>query len=174
MGIITDKALKILEENFEDLLEQPASLSGKYHRSETMREHLTRCANIMEHLCDAFDIKDSDRDMLVASAWLHDIGKLILAVKGEVNKKLWRNHPTGWSRMDWMMKLHPQIGYILLEEFRIGRRTEIQRLISVHMGHWYKNPFVPKPKGLYEHLIILADYLASRKGDLFNYEENNR
>lgn len=166
---ITKRALEILSD-FKDELKQPASLSGKYHRGETMDEHLKRCANIMQHLCDAFNIHGEDRDMLIAASLLHDIGKFVLAIRKNINRKFWNNHPTGWSRVDLLMQLHPVIGDLILDNYKIARKNEIKRLIAVHMAHWYKNDYVKRPKCLYEYLIVLADYLASRKQSIFEYD----
>ena len=163
---IIEKAKEILKK-FDT--EQPASLSGKFHHGETMQEHLEKCVNIMKYLCDAFGIVDENREVLIASAWLHDIGKLVLSQK-QKNEGLYRNFECGYSRIDCLMKIHPIISDILLDEFNIGRKADIKRLVSVHMGHWYKNRYMPRPKQLDEYLIIMADYLASRKGDLFKYE----
>lgn len=164
---IIDQAKEILK-NFDT--KQPASLSGKYHHGETMQEHLEESVNVMEYLCDAFDIAGENREVLIASTWLHDIGKLCLAQKRKIQNKLWKNYPCGYSRMDCLMKIHPIISDILLDEFSIGRKNDIKRLVSVHMGHWYKNRYIPKPTQLDEFLIIIADYLANRKAKLLKHE----
>jgi len=167
---INEQAKEIIYKDFKDKLKQPASLSGIFHRGETMEEHLIRCVNIMEYLCDAFNIHGEDREVLIAAMWLHDIGKLILATKKKIKNKFWVNHPTGWSRIDCLMQIHSIISSIILDNYKIGRKRDIKRLVSIHMGHWYKNECLPRPQNLHEYLIVLADYLASRKGGLFKYE----
>lgn len=80
---IEERAKQILDE-FPIHRELPASISGKHHIGETLREHLEIAVNVMKHLCDEFNIHGSDRDMLLAATWLHDIGSCLICQKGKV------------------------------------------------------------------------------------------
>jgi len=168
-GKIEYRARAILS-NFKEGLASPASLSGKFHLSETIEQHLERCVNIMEYLCDAFKIEGEDRDLLIAAILLHDIGKFVITQKGTSSRFLWVNYKSGFTRVDQLMKIHPIIGSMLLTELDLPRKKEIQRLVSVHMGNHYKNNHNPRPNNLFEYLICLADFLSSRGGDLFKHE----
>ena len=171
MGKIENQAKKILS-NYPIIKELPCSLSGRYHIGETAQEHLERTANIMRHLCDEFGVKEHDRDMLIAAAYLHDIGLYIITKKGKVDEPGWKYHKeTNFSRLDSLMRLHPLLGAAILEDCRLGRKKDIQRLVSVHMSHWYHR-FCPQPKGLYEYMICTADYFASRK-NITEYTEKD-
>ena len=164
---IEQQAKNILEK-FPQFKEQPASISGKYHFGETLAEHTERCVSIMKHMCDSLNICGSDRDMLIAATYLHDLGKVRITRKGIVDITNWKYfEKTGYSRIDILMHLHPLISSGMLDRFEIDRKDEIKRLVSVHMGHWYKDT-CPQPENLYERLIILADYLAYQK-NLFVY-----
>lgn len=160
MGPITKRALEILEQ-FPIHKEQPASISGKYHSGETCREHIEIAARLMEDLCREFNIQGEDKDMLIAATYLHDIGNYIITHKGEITQEGWKYwKETGFSQCRALAMIHPIIGAKLLDDFDIARKAEIQRLISVHMSHWYPNN--PQPQTFYERLICTADYIASR------------
>lgn len=157
---LEDRAKEILND-FPIIKEMPASLSGRFHIGETAYQHLENTANVMRHLCDEFKIPDEDRDMLIAVAYLHDIGLAVITEKGKVLKPGWIS-PEGinYSRIDSLCRIHPMISASIIEGYSIGRKTEIKRLVSVHMSYWYT--MTPKPNGRYEDLICIADYLASR------------
>lgn len=159
MNKITEIAKNMLHDFPQ--IRQPASLSGKYHHGDSLLEHLEKCANIMSHLCDGMGIKEENKDMLVACAWLHDIGKLIISREGESDA--WGSkyyEATGWSRLEYLMRLHPLISARIIQNYNIPRKKEIQRIVSVHMGHWYKE--CPQPENLYEYLMVEADYLSTK------------
>ena len=160
MNKIENRALEILQK-FPIYHKMPASISGKYHIGETSEQHLISTVNVMSHLCNEFNIKKEDRDMLLATSWLHDIGLYVITKKGKVNLLGWVYYDiSGYSRLQACMQSHGSIGVDVLEEYDIPRKKEIQRLISVHMSHWYKNQ--SQPTNLYEYLICVADYTASR------------
>ena len=167
-----EKQAKAILSNFPQIVEQPASLSGRFHLGESVAEHLRRTANIMKHLCDAMGVHGSDRDMLIACAYLHDLGIYVIVMKGKITYPTWEYHETGWSRIETLMKIHPIISSAILDEFTIDRKNDIKNIIITHMGHWYKN--TPRPKNLYQYMLVMADFLANRKGNLFNYEESKR
>ena len=161
-GILTD---------FPIHLEVPASISGKHHIGETARQHLEMATNVMRHLCREFNISDKDTDMLVAATWLHDLGLYIITKKGNYcNDVGWKHYEkTNYSRLSACMQSHGTIGASILSGYDIPRKVEIMRLVSVHMSHWY--PMQPQPETLYERLICIADYTASKGDDIFKYHE---
>jgi len=167
MGILETRAKEILAK-LDGFLEIPASISGRYHYGETMEDHLTRVVEIIKDLCREFNISEEDTDMLSAVGWLHDIGRYLITVKGDVSKKAsnWTYFKkTGYSRQDGMMEKHPLIGSRMLIETdkEIPRKKEIQRLIEIHMSHWYPEQPQPDTTKLFEVIICTADYLASRR-----------
>lgn len=165
-------ALEILE-IFPIYKEMPASLSGKHHIGETSREHLELAVKIMKHLCDEFNINPEDRDMLIATTYLHDLGLYVITQKGKSPIYNWIYYAeSGYSRSDDLMKLHPSIGAVVLESFDIPRKQEIQNLIKTHMSHWYK--FEEQPANLYQYLICIADYMASKGKNIFNYKDEQK
>ena len=165
MRQIEYKAKQILDQ-FPIHLDLPASLSGHFHIGETNRQHIENTASIMRHLCDEFKIEDSDRDMLIAAAYLHDIGYYVISRKGKVDEPGWKYYPNcDYSRIESQSKIHALIGAAIIKDcIDLPRREEIARLVSVHMSHWHK--MCPQPNNLYEYLLCTADYLASRNNIL--------
>ena len=163
---LEETAIKILS-GFPIAYQMPASLSGKFHIGESHIRHLEMATNVMRHLCNEFNISKEDTDMLVAATWLHDLGLYAITVKGAMDG--YKYYDTGFSRLCAGMQSHPTIGASVLSRFEIPRKEEIMRLISVHMSHWY--PMQPQPKTLFENLICIADYTASRGEGIFKVEE---
>ncbi len=172
MDKITQQAL-IIFENFPIYKEMGASVSGKHHQGETAEQHLSRTAKFMRLMCTSLNISEEDTDMLVACAYLHDIGTYLISAKGCPNclnpkslaitaDKLHYTYfeKTGYSRLNHLMKIHPIISAEILEDFKIDRKEEIQDIIKTHMGHWYKN--TPRPTTLFDKLLVQADYLATK------------
>ncbi len=168
--MIEERAKQILED-FSIYKELPASISRKHHIGETLSLHLDLAVNVMNHLCDEFNIQGEDKDMLIGATWLHDIGRCAISQKGKVEEAGWKYYEaTGYSRIKSLMKIHGSIGRAILDDYDIPRKKEIQRLISVHMSHWYE--LEPQPENLYEYLICIADYVESRGVDILKYKEH--
>jgi putative nucleotidyltransferase with HDIG domain len=173
-GRIEFRAKEILQE-FPQILVQPASLSGEFHCGETVMQHLERCASIMRHLCDGMNIHGEDRDMLIACAYLHDLGIYSISKQEKIELPNWIYHEkTGWSRIDTLMAIHPIMSAIILNQYVIPRRKEIQQIISTHMGYWYANHYNPRPQTLYEYLMVEADYLSTRSDSLVEFIGENK
>jgi len=165
MGPIEKRALEILN-SLNDFTDMPASISGKYHYGETMKDHLTRVVEIIKDLCREFKVSEEATDMLVAAGWLHDIGRYPITVSYKAHDlEHWEYfEKTGYSRLKGYMEKHPLYGSWMLndDDKDIPRKKEIQRLIRIHMGHWYPEQLQPDTSNLFEVIICSADYLASR------------
>lgn len=169
IGNIELRALEILDD-FPIHRELPASLSGKYHIGETQRQHLELAVNVCKHLCDEFNVQKEDRDMLIATTWLHDIGLYIITQKGDVKSSGWKYYKiTNYSRLKDVMQIHGTIGACILDNIDIPRKQEIQKLIRSHMSHWYSKE--PQPNSLYAYIICIADYVASRGNEILDYKK---
>jgi len=163
------KAQEILD-SFDIYHSLPASISGKYHIGESHKQHIDLSINVMSHLCGEFNIVEGERDLLLGATMLHDIGLYVITKKGKVDLVGWEYYEaTGYSRITACMQSHGSIGADVLEPYEIDRKKEIQRLISIHMSHWYKNQ--PQPNNLYEYLICIADYTASRGSGILEYNQ---
>ena len=171
MGYLETIALAILD-GYPIHLTMPASISGKYHIGETQRQHLEMATNVMRHLCREFNISEEDTDMLIAATWLHDLGLYVITQKGRIKLDGWKYYEeTRYSRLMAGMQSHGTIGASLLLRYtdkQLPRKEEIMNLISVHMSHWY--PMQPQPKTMYERLICIADYMASKGDNIFKNE----
>ena len=167
---LEDRAKEILSDHFPQVIVQPASISGKYHIGETVREHLELTANVMRHLCNEFNIHGGDRDMLIACSYLHDLALYVITRKGEVDEEGWKYYPkTGWSRLSCAMKKHGSLSAELIDMYAIERSEIIKDIVKTHMSHWYKDE--PQPKTFYQRLLCIADYVASRGTGILEYEE---
>jgi putative nucleotidyltransferase with HDIG domain len=167
---IEEQARDILYERFPEWETQPSSLSGRFHAGDSMGKHIEKCATIMKHLCDCFNVPPEDRDILIAAALLHDIGKFAITSDVDIQRRGWKwFKATRHCRLESLMKIHGPIGAAVLDDWKIDRKEEIKQLIASHMSHWNKE--APQPVTLYQHLVCLADYLSSRDGDLFTYVE---
>jgi len=161
MGPIEKQSRHLVQTHFPEFLDQPASLSGRFHLGETMGEHMDECVRIIGVLAVGMGVKlKAEIDLLCAAAYLHDVGKALISAKGNVKEKGWRYFKTtGWSRRDDFMCIHPTLSAAVLDRFdNLERKEELKKLVSIHMGHWYKR--TPKPSELYEYLLVLADYLS--------------
>lgn len=167
IGKIEQQALNILKD-FPQIETQPASISGRYHVNETIRQHLESTVSVMKHLCEEFNIQGSDKDMLIACAYLHDLGIYIITLKQKIEHPKWEYYESGYSKPKSLMKLHPIISAQILEEYDIDRKAEIQRIVATHMSHWYKH--CPQPENLFEYLLCASDFIASKGMQIFEHE----
>lgn len=161
MGPIEEKAFEILCTDWCRFLNQPASLSGKYHNGKSMLFHLLVTVVFMELLCKAHQITGVDRDILRAAAWLHDLGKFVISMPGRSANPSYTYYECGWSRADALMELHPILSAAVVGQYpALKHNKKIQRLVSVHMNKFY--PDTPRPVTLHENLICEADFLANK------------
>lgn len=172
MGKIIEVAREILKD-FPIYETLPASISGKYHIGETAKEHVECTVGVMKHLCDEFNIHGIERDMLIAATYLHDIGIYHITVKGKIDIPGWKHYEAiDYSRSIFLMQVHPLISASLLDKYKDMFDEDvfltIQRLVSVHMSHWYY--LCPQPEKLGDYLICVADYVASRGSGILKYE----
>ena len=97
-----EKTAKYILNQYSIINTMPASISGKFHIGETAMQHAENTVIIMKHLCDEFKINENDRDMLIASAYLHDIGLALITKKGIVTEPGWKYYPeTGYIRLQF-------------------------------------------------------------------------
>lgn len=167
-GKIELQSLAILNK-FQHYKTMPASISGKNHCGESFESHLERVASITRHLCDEFKIINEDRDMLIACAYLHDLGTLIITAPNEMQLEGWRfYHYTNFSRIDCLMPYHGLLSAYTLDQYELDKKEEIKAIVSSHMSHWHPNS--PQPRNLYQYIICVADYL-SVQNNLFDYQD---
>ena len=170
MGEREKRALEILE-LYSIHKTIPASISGKNHIGETALDHLKLVNNILNHLCDEFNIQGDKRDILLAAGWLHDLGIYIITRAWDCsNLPGWIYYEkTGYCRFDELMTKHGSVGADEILHYNIKDKEKISKLVACHMSHWYKDE--PQPKELLEYLLCIADYIASKGDKIFNYEK---
>jgi len=184
MKTLEDIAWEILNSHPE-FLEMPTSLSGKYHRGETHREHAIQTANVMKHLCREFNISDmvvsdgyatynvlsdeknrkmrGDYYALVAAALLHDLGLSAITVKWSGPDNLpegWKYYEaTGYARYQDAYDFHGLLSASFLP-IDMPRRKSVERMCACHMEHWC--PKALQPTCFHDKLMCIADYVSAK------------
>ena len=145
----------------------PASISGKYHLEETAQGHILRVVWFVKQIIEEFNLSQEERDILISSAVLHDIGYCIVTTKERINKSQIR-YKTGWYRSWNGGKYHPIVSAYMIGAEALKQKVEtnplvvkVALLVSSHMSHWTKE--CPQPTSDLAKYLALADYLASRK-----------
>jgi len=142
----------------------PASFSGKYHAGETLVEHTLLVARISMHLSRLHALNPLQKDTLLLAAVCHDTFK---------------------GMPDWQTTTpdHPALAAHKMRSFldllmggHEGAWLEVWELAAVavenHMSWWGVTPFRTfETAGLYAHLLIEADYLASQSDVVHGIEE---
>ena len=152
----------------------PASSTGKYHpdfanRSNGLMLHSLAVARIAIQLFDILSAIDEDdykpmKNLLVTSAWLHDMFKY--------------GDPDKYAPGCFTTHEHPELAAEFLETPEVIAIAKsygltwtdmdcMANLIRTHMGPYttskYSNVVLEKPVAPMQHLLFQADYLASRK-----------
>ena len=156
-----------LEKAPEGVWDRPASSTMKYHPLnenggiETVYQHTQRVVAMAATLlsnpvcvgeADNGGLSEEDRDILIASAILHDSCKY--GLDDPANEK--------YTKFE-----HPILVSQLLPSDNGGYWDRIGKTVASHSGSWntskYSDVELPLPKTLAEKLLHEADYLASRK-----------
>jgi hypothetical protein len=139
--------------------EAPSSSSGRYHPPEDQGKgglvrHIIKATCVAEELSRFYDLKNEDKDIVIAATLLHDIKKNGLR----------------WGEMtDYT---HGLIAYNWLSRFNLKdpSKTQIRNCVRYHMGRWVQpeseleralNPTI------HEQIVQLSDYISSRKSISF-------
>lgn len=133
--------------------ERPCSSTGKHHRPDENEiggqiVHTARVCNVAAHLANMVQLSDSDYDILIASAILHDTCKYGLDGKSTYTNE---NHPQ-------LLEILRDNNCIFLPPCQYYK--EILLNIAQHMGRWTPEP-IPPPTKLGK-LLHIADFIASR------------
>lgn len=153
-------------------LDQPASLSGKYHIGETLNLHIEKTLDFIFLLCEEFGIIDKDREILIASAILHDIGNCEFISKTRNEKAFEKLYPNGYNRARETYLYHPTLGSFIIGKYILECKElepelfEISRLVESHMSHWLVD-YNRFPESLFEYILCTADFLASRRDIIY-------
>lgn len=159
----------ILTMFYDQIKEMPASLSGKYHKGETLESHLCEVAGFSFVMAEELDIKDRNLDILLGASLTHDVGRCLIAKKGKVDG--WKHYEeTGWSRKTPEdERTHPLLSaYVIGLVSAFDGAPEMELLVATHMGKWF-SCYCPTPEMLSSKLNImatvlsLADYMASKE-----------
>lgn len=143
-----------------------ASSTGKYHPTCTCKKggiitHTKRVVYIANRMCTGLDIKDINRDIVLASCILHDIAK---TNKNTSTYEDYENHPINAEKYfakKEILKASNDIDNTFMEE----KYSKIVNCIKYHMGLWTPSS-IKKSLQQYnklEWIVYVSDYLAATK-----------
>lgn len=149
----------------EDMLKMlPASLTGKHHPPDErgpggVVRHLKRVVWFVNNVADTLELDSWERDVLIASALLHDIS---CADESKVEED-------GTISRCYKKPAHPKvsasiaISYLLEEGYKPTADTVIavHDLISSHSGKY--EPECKRPRNHLEMILSIADYICTRE-----------
>ena len=146
----------------------PASSTGKYHPALSLGEgglvrHTCAVIKILNYLfgieCICGKFTSTDRDILRIAALMHDTRKSGSQEEYESNKYTKHEHPLLAAA-----EVQKFVGCGIIPDESIFIIIEA---IRRHMGNFctsnHSSIVLPKPENIYEQLLHIADYLASRK-----------
>lgn len=155
----TEKTLEVVRDAFWRI---PASSTGKYHPQCTNKDggliiHVKRVVYLADRLTFAWNIKEQNRDIVIAACILHDIAKTGKDSGAYID---YVNHPI--NAADIFKKT---IGLLPKDETPEDSMFKISQCIKYHMGLWTPNS-IKKPLNKYTALELATytcDYMASTK-----------
>lgn len=171
---IKDFAIILLDNLPEYVWSVPASSTGKYHPAYSLGEGglmrhqvaVVRFLNFFFELEQYNKIMTSrQRDLLRVAGFVHDGRKSGAQEDYEKNKYTKFDHPVQMANV-----IRSYDGkYLSHEEIEL-----IAHCVESHMGSWNVDKrtgeCLPKPEDIYQELVHLADYLASRKDLTMNFD----
>jgi hypothetical protein len=148
-----EKTLEIAPERFWKI---PASSTGKYHPQCTNKEggliiHVKRVVYLADRLTFAWNIKEQNRDIVIAACILHDISKTGKDSGAYID---YVNHPIN-AGIEFKKAVSGTGGVVDL----------VENCIKYHMGLWTPDS-IKKPLNKYTSLELVtytSDYMASTK-----------
>ena len=168
-------AKKCLEKAPDYWWHVPASSTGKYHPPYSLGEgglvrHTIAVTKFLNHMFGVEAISNRftsrERDLLKVAAIVHDMFKSGTQENYDKSK---------WTRFD-----HPifAANFVRMFDDDLVNQKEkefIAHAIESHMGEWntdkrYPNVVLPKPHDMFQVILHLADYLASRKDIEMNFD----
>lgn len=157
----------MLAENLPDYVwHVGASSTVKYHPSYSLGEgglmrHMIATLRFLNHILslEQYELTEREKDLLRVAALFHD--GLKSGTQEDYNRSIYTKH-------DHPMLMGAEImSYDGKCDLTHDELAFIANAIASHMGQWttsnYCSIVLPKPKTMYQQLVHLADYLASRK-----------
>lgn len=148
-------AKEVLDNAPEGFWTTPCSGSGKYHPPENqgnggLIRHLLKCVIIAKDLCKFMNLSERDKDIVLASAILHDIKK----------------NGDPWGKTTDME--HGKLGAEFLNSFKLKEpeKTEIKNCVRYHLGRFTGTKGdIGRASNLNKNelVVYLTDIFCSRK-----------
>ena len=143
-----------------------ASSTGKYHPAYSLGDgglmrHMIATLTFLNHIIslEQYKLGEREKDLLRVAALFHDGLKSGTQEDYELSKYTKHDHPMLMGR-----HIMSYEGKCALPKHELSL---IANCIASHMGEWttsrMSDVVLPKPVTLYQQIVHLADYLASRK-----------
>ena len=166
---------RALGENRWKLFYMPSSLTGAHHPNNEhgvngLNNHIEKVAKICSYYSDGMGYSVEQRDILITSAYFHDLGKIKQFrawQEIEYEKYKVKRRTTHVSRSIESKDIHPLISSELAQRYLLREGVPqktvdiISAIILCHMNHWY--PYYPRPSTDLEKMFSMADYIAARE-----------
>jgi HD superfamily phosphohydrolase YqeK len=159
-----------LEKTPDYFFKAPASSTGKYHPTCTIKEgglitHVKRAVYLANRLCVGWGIEYEKRDIVLSAVILHDIAKVGNPAVAKTSYEDYENHPLNAEQFFASI---PQ-SEVMKKQYDIDADKpayyEINQCIRNHMGLWTPASAKKdiKDYSLLELIVYTADYLSSTK-----------
>jgi diguanylate cyclase (GGDEF)-like protein/PAS domain S-box-containing protein len=127
-----------------------ALISDLFKKSEQEKQHALRVQDLSRRLGEFMALPKSDLNRLMEAAYLHDIGKVIMAPEYLQNDGV-----LNAAEMN-DIKMHPAIGYRILSSFDVT--MELAEAVLAHHERWDGSGYPKALKG--ERIPLLARILS--------------
>lgn len=158
----------ILNQFEKEITSLPASLSSQNHNGETQLTHIAQVIEYCELLSIEFDVKNSDKDVLLTSAMLHDISNCLYYTKEQNPQQHQKLYVTGYYRSEEAYLYHPTLSAFIIGKYIVENKLDdplffkVAKLVQSHMSHWLQEQNV-QPNSVLEFILCTADFLATQK-----------
>ncbi len=130
--------------------ELAALIDELFRKSAQEKQHALRVQDLCRRLGEFMALPKSDLNKLMEAAYLHDIGKVIMAPEYLQNDTVLNDTETN------DLKMHPAIGYRILSSFDVT--MELAEAVLAHHERWDGSGYPKALKG--ERIPLLARILS--------------
>ena len=171
---IKDFAIVLLDKLPEYIWRVPASSTGKYHPAYSLGE-----GGLMRHQIAVVRFLNFFLELEQYNKIIHSRERDLLRVAGLIHDGRKSGSQSDYERSKYTKFDHPiQMAAVIRSyDGKYLNHNEIELIahcIESHMGSWNVDKktgeCLPKPEDLYQELVHLADYLASRKTLTMDFE----
>jgi response regulator RpfG family c-di-GMP phosphodiesterase len=160
--------LKFFDDNYDDLISLPASISGRWHSGETIAEHLLRVVKFADGFITNLGLNQFESDILIAGCLLHDIWNSKGTSKDRNKNEYQKEYENGYNRSRESAQYHPMLGSFMIGKYMLDNNLmnttiiKTAEIIQTHMSHWSKE-WCPTPTSKLAEYLCMCDFFGSRR-----------